>query len=249
VSKPILCALLLVGCFRVHAESATVAAAANFAAPLERLKTSFEHGAPHHLVLVTGSTGQLYAQIANGAPFDALLAADREHPQRLVAAGFADGRTRFTYAVGKLALWTRETRRAPLELAALGRGDYRWLAIANPDLAPYGLAAEQTLRALGLWETLQGRIVRGQSIAQAFAMAATGNAELALIALSQAKAYTEPASYVEVSPDLYEPIYQDAVLLEHGAGNSAAVAFLEYLRGEHAARVLAEFGYGTAGGR
>jgi molybdate transport system substrate-binding protein len=249
MARPILCALLMVCCFAAHAESATVAVAANFVAPLERLKTSFEHATAHRLVLVSGSTGQLYAQIVNRAPFDVLLAADKEHPQRLVAAGVADGATRFTYAVGRLALWTRDTRRAPLEPAALGRGDYRWLAIANPELAPYGLAAEQTLRALGLWATLQGRIVRGQSIAQTFAMAATGNAELALVALSQAKAYAEPAAYVEVPAALYAPIEQDAVLLEHGAGNSAALAFLEYLRGERAARVLGEFGYGAAANR
>ena len=150
------------------AEDATVAVAANFTAPAEALQKLFEQRTPHRLRLASGSTGQLYAQIVHGAPIDALLSADREHVEELIAAGLADGTLRFTYAVGKLALWTRETDKFdPLDLKSVARVDYRWLAIANPELAPYGRAAEQALRKLGLWDALQNRIVRGESVTRA----------------------------------------------------------------------------------
>jgi len=231
--------------FTVRAESATVAVAANFVKPLETLKAGFERDTPHRLVLASGSTGQLYAQIASGAPFDVLLAADREHVRRTVEAGLGEGDTAFTYAIGRLALFAHDTSRAPLSMSKLGAKDYRWLAIANPSLAPYGAAAEQALRALGMWQPLQPRIVRGQSVAQTFAMAATGNADYALVALSQAVAYDDAATYIEVPADLYEPIRQDAVLLRHGKDNAAARAFLEFLHGSAASGVIREFGYGA----
>jgi len=232
-----------------HADTATIAVAANFAAPAEALQQIFERQTPHRLMLTSGSTGQLYAQITNGAPFDALLSADREHVERLVRAGLGDESLRFTYAIGKLALWTRSAEKfAPLDLKALARQDYRWLAIANPELAPYGLAAEQALRKLGLWGSLQNRIVRGQSIAQTFAMAETRNADLALVALSQAIAYKGEAASFEIPAELYEPIRQDAVLLERASGNAAARGFLEFLRGPNALRVIEGFGYGTEPG-
>lgn len=229
-----------------YAESATIAVAANFAAPLEALQKLFERDGEHRLVITSGATGQLYAQITNGAPFDLLLSADREHVDMLIAAGLGDGQQHFTYAIGKLALWTRDVQKfEPLALTTLSRTDYRWLAIANPELAPYGLAAEQTLRKLGLWETLQSRLVRGESIAQTFAMAETRNADLAFVALSQVIAYARPAAHIEVPPDLYEPIRQDAVLLEHGTGNAAARAFLIFLRTSDATHVIERFGYAT----
>src|SRR5262249_40623452 len=152
---------------------------------------------------------------------------------------------RFTYAFGRLALWTRATEKfSPLGLASLSRSDYRWLAIANPDLAPYGLAAEQTLRKLGLWEPLQSRIVRGESIAQTFALAETRNADLALVALSQVISYNGEAASFEIPPELYAPIRQDALLLKRASGNAAARGFLVFLRGADARRVIEGFGYG-----
>lgn len=229
-------------------DSATIAVAANFTVPAEALRQLFEQRTSHRLKLTSGSTGQLYAQIANAAPLDALLSADREHVDQLVAAGLADGSLRFTYAIGKLALWTRETGKfVPLDLGSLARADYRWLAIANPELAPYGLAAEQTLRKLGLWDSLRNRIVRGESIAQTFALAETRNADLAFVALSQVIAYNDKsaAASFEVPQELYEPIAQDAVLLERGTSNAAARGFLEFLREPEALGVIQRFGYGT----
>jgi molybdate transport system substrate-binding protein len=228
------------------ADTATIAVAANFTAPAEALQRIFEQRTQDRLMFTSGSTGQLYAQIASGAPFDALLAADREHVDRIVAAGLADRSLRFTYAVGKLALWTRDAGKlSPLDLKSLARTDYRWLAIANPELAPYGLAAEQTLRKLGLWDSLQPKIVRGESIAQTFAMAETRNADLAFVALSQVISYKGQAATFEIPPELYAPIRQDAVLLKRASGNAAARGFLEFLRGPDALRVIAGFGYGT----
>lgn len=245
-----LVAVLTLSCapLAAHADDATIAVAANFTAPAEALQRVFEQRSTHHLRFTSGSTAQLYAQIANGAPLDALLSADREHVDQLITAGLADGSLRFTYAIGKLALWTRETDKfKPLDLNSLARADYRWLAIANPELAPYGLAAEQALRRLGLWDSLQSRIVRGESIAQAFALAETRNANLAFVALSQVIAYKDKsaAASFEVPQELYEPIDQDAALLKRASGNAAARAFLEFLRGPDARRVIQEFGYGT----
>ncbi|HEY9183513.1 MAG TPA: molybdate ABC transporter substrate-binding protein [Gammaproteobacteria bacterium] len=242
-------ALMLVGipALPLKAETATVAVAANFFAPLEQLQTMFEEETGHELVLTSGSTGQLYAQIVNGAPFDVFLSADSEHPTRLVAEGLGDPSTQHTYAIGKLALWTHDPEKFdPLDLTTLKRTDFRWLAVANPELAPYGIAAEQTLKALSLWEPLQPRLVRGQSIAQTFAMAEIGNAELALVALSQALVYQGVARYFEVPAELYEPLRQDAVLLNRAGDNGAARAFVAWLRGPRAGEIIAGFGYGTA---
>ncbi len=230
----------------LHAETATIAVAANFLAPIEALEPLFEQTTGHELVLVAGSTGQLYAQIVNGAPFDALLSADAEHAERLVADGLAERSSRFTYAVGRLALWTRHAERfTPLGVDTLRRTDFRWLAIANPELAPYGLAARQTLTALGVLDSLQKRIVQGQSIAQTFAMAETRNADLALVALSQAMSYQGVAAYFQIPPELHAPLRQDAVLLTRARDNAAARAFLEWLSGDRAAEVIGSFGYTT----
>lgn len=238
--------------FAAYSDDATIAVAANFVAPAEALQKIFEQRTAHRLKLTSGSTGQLYAQIANGAPLDALLSADREHVDQLIAAGLADGSLRFTYAVGKLALWTREIDKfKPLDSKSLARTDYRWLAIANPDLAPYGLAAEQALRKLGLWDSLQSRIVRGESIAQTFALAETRNADLAFVALSQVIAYKDKsaAASFEVPQELYEPIAQDAALLKRASGNAAARGFLEFLRESDALAVIQGFGYATGPAR
>jgi molybdate transport system substrate-binding protein len=230
----------------LRAESATVAVAASFLAPLEALEPLFERTSGHELTLVAGSTGQLYAQIVNGAPFDALLSADAEHAGRLVDDGLAERSSRFTYAVGRLALWTRDGERfAPLGVETLKRSDFRWLATANPKLSPYGLAAQETLTALGVWDSLQTRIVQGQSIAQTFAMAETRNADLALVALSQASSYQGTGIYSEIPSELHAPLVQDAVLLTRARDNTAARAFLDWLRSPRATGVIASYGYTT----
>lgn len=226
------------------AEQATVAVAANFGDAIEKLRQRFEATEPHELVLVRGSTGQLYAQIVNGAPFDVLLAADTDRPRRLIEAGHAVADSRFTYARGRLVLWSaRPEIFDEFTLQILAGRQFRRLAVANPALAPYGAAARQALQNLGYWQDLEGRIAYGQNVAQAFAMAATGGAELGLVALSQAVAFEGRAAYLPIDPSLHDPIQQDAVLLVHGANNAAAIALLGFLRSAHAGRLIRESGY------
>lgn len=230
-----------------HAGEVRLAVAANFLAPLLELEEAFEAQTAHDLVISSGSTGQLYAQIVNGAPFDILLAADQARPGLLAERGLGVPGSVFTYAVGRLALWSADPERVDATtLAGLGTASFRWLAIAEPDVAPYGTAAGQTLERLGLFEALEGRLVRGQNVAQAFAMTATGNAELGLVALSQAVSFEGPASYAVVPAALHDPIRQDAILLARAEGNDAAEAFARFLGSGDAARIIEAFGYGTA---
>lgn len=226
---------------------ALVAVAANFAGVVERLKPDFEAATGHRLLATTGSTGKLYAQISAGAPFDLLLSADTATPARLEREGTAVPGSRFTYAVGRLVLWSAR----PGVVAEDGRstlkaGAFRHLAIANPDLAPYGVAARQVLQASGTWAALQSRLVMGQNIGQTHSMVATGAAELGFVALSAVRQPgVAPRGSVWVVPQaLYSPVQQDAVLLRAGAANPAAQAFVAYLRSPAAQRVIEAHGYG-----
>jgi len=223
------------------------AVATNFAEVMTQLKAEFESETPHTLRVATGSTGKLYAQIVAGAPFDVFLAADRERPARLESEGLAVAGSRFTYATGTLMLWSGDAGRIGDDGAAILRaGTFRRLAIANPELAPYGAAARQTLEALGVWDRLADRIVMGENIGQAYAMVATGNAELGLVATSQLRdpKRSSMGSSWQVPVDLYEPIRQDAVLLVRAAHNEAALALVRFLKQEKAREVIREFGYG-----
>lgn len=221
-----------------------VAAAANFAEPAKEIARAFEAETGHRVILSVGSTGQLYAQIAQGAPYEVFLAADQARPERAEAEGLAEPGARFTYAVGRLALWSAEPGRVTgpetLSAAAFDR-----LAIAEPKTAPYGFAAMQTLEALGLAESLQPRIVRGVSVSQTHQFVASGAAEIGFIGYSQIIAGTRrglPEGSVWLPPaDLYAPIRQDAALI--ATAGPAARAFYAYLRGPQAAAVIAEYGY------
>jgi molybdate transport system substrate-binding protein len=227
-----------------RADEVLVAVAANFLAPIEEIATAFEAESGHSVSISAGSTGQLYAQIVNGAPFDVLLSADAERPALLAEAGLGEPQSVFTYAIGQLALWSRDPERVDATtLERLGEIEFRWLAIAEPDVAPYGAAAQQTLESLGLWSALQPRLVRGQSIAQTFAMAATGNAEIGFVALSQALTYEGEASYAIVPRERFAPIRQDAILVRRAAANPAARGLLEFLRGPVAGAIIERYGY------
>lgn len=233
---------------KVRAAEALIAVAANFAATAEALKPAFHDATGHDVTVTTGSTGKLYAQIRKGAPFDAMLSADTATPARLVAADAAEGGSVFTYAVGRLVLWSAAPGRVGADgRAALTDPALRFVAIANPELAPYGAAGREALRSMGLWAQLQDRIVMGQNIGQAHAMVATGAAELGLVALSAVRGPdgAAPGSAWEVPQELYSPIRQDAVLLDHGAGNAAARAFLDFLRTPRAADIIRAYGYGV----
>jgi molybdate transport system substrate-binding protein len=232
----------------VRADEVTIAVAANFRGALEALQSEFEAATPHRVAITSASTGQLYAQILNGAPFDILLAADQERPRLLAESGIGDASTVFTYAVGQLALWSRDEGLVTADtLARLADIPFRWLAIAHPELAPYGAAAKQVLENLGFWDVLTPRLVMGQNIAQTFAMAETRNAQLGFVALSQALAYPGSASYVVVPSGLYEPIRQDAIVLRRAADNAGAAAFLDFIRSSRASEILGRFGYRSLG--
>ena len=227
------------------AGEARVAVAANFAVPMQRLAADFERESGHRLLVSTGATGKFHAQIANGAPFEVFLAADDETPARLEREGLAVPGSRFTYAIGRLVLWSARAGYVDERGAVLERGDFRHLALANPKTAPYGAAAEETLRSLGLLDKLRPRFVQGENIAQAFQFVASGNAELGFVALAQVSGGGAPAggSLWVVPAAMHAPIRQDAALLVRGRDNPAALAFLAYLKSEKAKAVIRAYGY------
>lgn len=230
-----------------RADEVQVAVAANFAQALKQIAGGFEQATGHRIVAAAGSTGQFYAQIKNGAPFEILLAADATTPDRLEQEGAAVAGSSFTYARGKLVLWSAKPGVVDAQGAVLKKGAFDHLAIANPKLAPYGAAGMQTLQALGLQESAQPRIVQAENIAQAYQFAASGNATLAFVALSQVvkDGKIGAGSAWIVPANLYRPILQDAVLLEKGRGKPAAEALLKYLRSAPARAVIQSFGYET----
>ena len=227
----------------VAAAEAVVAVAANFTAPAQRIAAEFEQHSGHKLRLSFGSTGKFYSQIVHGAPFDVLLAADTATPQRLATEGRAVAGSGYTYALGKLVLWSAQPGTVDAGGEVLRHGRFARLAIANPKLAPYGAAAQQALQNLGLWDTLAPRLVTAENIAQAYQFIATGNAELGFVALAQIRDKAAGSWWLVPEP-LYAPIRQDVVLLVHGAGNDAARAFIDYLHGAPARAVIHDFGYG-----
>lgn len=232
-------------CFGAWAGEVQVAVAANFAAPMEKLAPMFARETGHKAVLSFGSTGKFYAQIRHGAPFEVLLAADDETPARLEREG--RGASRFTYAVGRLALWSRQAGFVDAQGEVLKRGRFDRLAIADPRLAPYGAAAIETVRKLGLLEALRPKFVQGENIAQAWQFAATGNAALGFVALSQVYAggkLKEGSAWI-VPASMHAPIRQDAILLDKGKDNAAASALMRYLQGSKARAVIRSFGYET----
>ena len=228
-----------------RAAEVSVAVAANFTAPMRQLAQAFEQDTGHKAVLSFGATGAFYAQIRNGAPFQVLLAADDETPARLEKEGEAVAGTRFTYAIGKLVLWSKRPGFVDANGDVLKGGQFERIAIANPKLAPYGAAAVEVLAKLGLLQALQPRFVQGENIAQTFQFVSTENAPLGFVALSQvyAEGRISQGSGWMVPASLHSPIRQDAILLGRGRENAAASALLTYLKGDKARAVIRSFGY------
>ena len=237
--------LALLGTALVHAEEVQVAVAANFTAPMQKIAVEFEKDTGHKAQLAFGSTGKFYAQIRNGAPFEILLAADDTTPEKLEKEGAAVAGSRFTYAIGKLALWSSKAGFVDDKGEVLKKGEFKHVSIANPKLAPYGAAAIETLTALKLLDAIRPKFVQGENIAQTHQFVATGNAELGFVALSQVMKdgkIAEGSAWI-VPTDLHQPIRQDAVLLGNGKGKPAAEALLKYLGGDKAKAVIQSFGY------
>lgn len=232
-------------CHSARAGEVLVAVASNFVAPMHRIAAEFEKTTGHKARLVVGSTGKFYAQIKAGAPFQMLLAADDETPARLVKEGDGVAGSRFTYAIGKLVLWSPKPGYVDDKGEVLKTGSFAHLAIANPKLAPYGLAATETMQALGLSSALQSRLVTAESISQALQFVVSGNAELGFIAYSQIHKDGRliEGSYWMVPSKYHSPIRQDLVVLEKGKGSAAVTALVGYLKSDAAKAVIKSYGY------
>jgi molybdate transport system substrate-binding protein len=228
-----------------QADEVQVAVAANFTAPMQKIAAQFEKDTGHKAVLVFGATGKFYAQIANGAPFEVLLSADDETPARLEKEGLAAPGSRFTYAIGKLALWSAKAGYVDSRGDVLKSGGFRHIALANPKTAPYGAAAVEVMNRLGILPALQSRFVQGENISQTHQFVATGNAELGFIALSQVykDGQVSGGSAWIVPDNLYSPIRQDAAILARGKDKPAASALAAYLKGDKARAIIKSFGY------
>lgn len=237
---PCLFVSLTLSCLQpLHAETVTIASASNFRTTLDRITTRFESLTSHQARVSHASTGKLYAQILHGAPFDLFLAADRERPALLAGQGRSD--TPFTYATGRLVFWTRQAGVTPGP-DTLSEIDHEKIAMANPKTAPYGKAAVSVMRNLGVEQKLKDNLVFGDNIAQAFQFSATGNAAYGFVALAQTQDRNPESTWI-IPQDLYAPIRQDAVLLERGRSNPAAVAFLAFLQSSEAKALIRQSGY------
>lgn len=219
-----------------------VAVSSNFAGAITALADQFEEKSGNKIILIFGSTGKHYAQIKNGAPFEVFFAADADRPEKLEKEGLAVPGTRFTYALGKLVLWSPDTARVDPNGKILEAGNFHHLSLGNPKLAPYGEAARKVLENRGIWEKLGERIVTGQNIAQAFQFVESGNAELGFVAFAQIKrpGRAVEGSWWDVPQELYPPIEQQAVLLKE---SGVAREFLSFVQSDSARAVIRDFGY------
>lgn len=235
--------LLVLLAIPAAADEVRVAVASNFVAPMEQIAAEFARDTGHKAVISSGATGKFYAQIRNGAPFEVLLSADDTTPMKLEQEGLAVAGSRFTYAIGRLVLWSPKPGYVDPQGEILKKGDFRHLAVANPKLAPYGHAAWEVLEKKTLWQSLQPRVVLGENIAQTWQFVASGNAELGFVALSQIKTKDGelPGSFWIVPQTPHAPIRQDAVLL--AKDKAAAEQLMKYLKSDKAAAIIRRYGY------
>ncbi len=238
---------LLLLCLSAPAFAADVqvAVAANFTAPMKIIAADFQKDTGHKAVLSFGATGKFYAQIINGAPFEVFLSADDETPKKLEQDGAAVKGSRFTYATGRLALWSAQAGLVDAQGEVLKKGSFNKIAIAAPKLAPYGAAAVEAMTRLGVMAAMEPKLVTGESIGQAFSFVSTGNAELGFVALSQVVegGKIKSGSAWMVPENLHSPLRQDAVLLTQAKDSPAAIALMAFLKTDKAKAVIRSFGY------
>lgn len=222
-----------------------VAVAANFVQPLKEIAAEFEKDTGHKVNLTQGATGKFYAQITNGAPFEVLLSADDETPGKLVREGKAVSGTQFTYAIGRLVLWSPDASLVDQGGSVLKTDRFRFLSIANAKVAPYGRAAVQTMQKLGVLSAIEPRVVQGESITQTHQFVSSGNAQLGFVALSQVweNGKLKSGSAWLVPEEMHEQLKQDAVLLNAGKDSKAAAALLDYLKSDKARKIIDRYGY------
>ena len=229
----------------VLADEVQVAVAANFTAPMKEIAADFEQATGHKAVLAFGATGKFYAQIRNGAPFEILLSADDETPGKLAGEGAAVAASQFTYAKGKLVLWSAKPLIVDAQGEVLKRGGFDHLALANPRLAPYGAAAVEVMKTLGVHDRLTAKFVTAENIGQTYQFVKSGNALLGFVALSQISKdnrITEGSAWV-IPANLYQPIKQDAIVLNAGKGKAAPEALMKFLQSDKAKAVIQSYGY------
>jgi molybdate transport system substrate-binding protein len=225
-----------------NAADASVAVAANFTAPAKEIAAKYKELTGYAVDLSFGASGQFYTQISQGAPFDIFLSADNERTEKAIKEGFAVPGSAFTYAVGKLVLWSADPALIDKDGAVLKKGTFTHLSLANPKAAPYGAAAVETLNALGLYKSVESKIVTGENIGQTFQFIVSKNAELGFVAYSQVINVKGGSQWV-VPEKLYSPIVQDAVLLKHGENNTVAKGFYKFLKGKQATDIIKRYGY------
>jgi molybdate transport system substrate-binding protein len=238
--------LVCTGWSTASADEIQVAVAANFTVPMRKIADEFEKETGHKPLLSFGTVGQFYAQIKNGAPFEALVSSDMQTPNKLVHDGLAVAETRYTYAIGKLILWSAAPGVVDPNGEVLKSGTFQHLALANPNLAVYGAAGQEVLKNLGVWEAVQRKIVLAENITQAYQFVASGNADIGFVALSQV---TSPNGKIEQGSswappaDLYPPIKQDVILLSAAKDKAAALALVNYLKTDKAKAIIRAYGY------
>ena len=244
LSSIVLCSATL----NAHAATTLVAVASNFTKPMQAIAAAFTQATGHSANLSFGASGKFVAQMENGAPFEVFLSADDKNPQKLALDGYAIADSQFTYAIGKLVLWSATPGYVDNQGAILQHGDFKHLALADPKLAPYGAAAVEVLQQQGVFDKLQPRLVHGENIAQTQQFISTGNAELGFIALAQvfADGKISSGSGWIVPADQHKPIRQDAILLKTGQENPAARALLDFLKSPAAVNIIRQHGYALA---
>ncbi len=232
-------------CVSAQAAEVRVAVASNFAAPMQKIAQIFAQDTGHQAVLSIGSTGSLYAQIKHGAPFQLLLAADDETPEKIETEGLGIAGGRFTYAIGRLVLWSKQTGFVDAHGTVLKSARFDRLAMANPKLAPYGLAAFETLTHMGLWAQVRPKLVQGENIAQTYQFVVSENAQLGFVAMSQlvSSGNMSQGSAWVVPANWHTPLRQEAIMLVNGKDAPAASALMQYLRSEKAKAVIRAHGY------
>ncbi|MDG3085021.1 molybdate ABC transporter substrate-binding protein [Vibrio hannami] len=237
------CMFFLLGAFQASATEVRVAVANNFYGPLKELARDYQQQSGDSVVISTGSTGQLYAQIINGAPFDIFLSADAARPAKLVEAGLAS--EPFTYALGRLVLWSSDSQLLKKGAASLTINNFKHLALANPKLAPYGYASVQVMEKAGVYSELKSTLVEGKNLSVVYQFVVTGNAQAGFLAMSQIYKDSEfiDGSYWIIPEQMYDPIRQNAVLLKSAQNKNASNSFIEYLKSERARKIIVDFGY------
>lgn len=237
--------VLALSALSAQADEVTVAVAANFSGPAQKIAAAFAAATGHKATVVVGSTGKFYAQIKSGAPFQILLSADDETPDRLAKEGAGVGSSQFTYATGRLVLWSRQAGLVDGKGDVLQGTAFNHLSIADPKVAPYGAAAMEVMNKLGVLSKVQGRLVQGENIGQAHQFVASGNAQLGFVALSQVMQdgkISEGSAWV-VPASMHTPLKQDAIILTPAKDNAAAQAFMAYLRSDASKTLIRGYGY------